>query len=654
MAGIPKEHNSLYFDTLRRTQKGSTILSMILATDHARKKNTDPNTVKQEIAKRLVGAYNLILDPTRNGQSGAGTYSGTLDQFESQYTIGHEMCIWTRGELKLTSLAQKVADFDITIKKYFDIFFLNYFQPISGKAIHPLYLILSYMKNNGKIEINKDDIKTALNVQCDDEGLNSLVNFLVDTSYFESSDRGRNLLYVANESIDSLLGKCNKKYVDDDGLERARAELDTDEKYEAYIFTLPQENSLSNEDIGDDEVNNKDLFVNYITNIKNHAPNYVRAVLRVLNKIKELENVDVYEIFEADKVTALAERILIKPYWAERDTHNEISAALNKYKEYLIYTFGGKITRKTSEVLTNKGHKKRVGKVNDLNIILYGPPGTGKTYAMPELAIACIENRKPRLKEIDPSDRAAVKAKYDQLVAEGQIVFTTFHQNYGYEDFIEGLKPITVDGNVSFNVEKGVFVKIANLALDNPDKEYVLVIDEINRGNISRIFGELITLIEEDKRFGEDNFIQVTLPFGDQFFVPNNLYIIGTMNSADKSISLIDVALRRRFSFINIEPNKKIVPRDLRDIFETLNTHLSIELNSSDLLIGHSYFIGKSLNDIESIFNQNVIPLLYEYFYDDEKKVVSALGCLSNVCSIENQNPSVGRVFVKRINASNG
>ncbi len=647
MAGIPKEHSGLYFDTLRRTQKAETILALILATDHAWKKSRNPEEVKQEIATRLVGAYNLMIDPSRRGQQGAGTYTGTPDQFASQYTIGHEMCIWTRRDLKLTSLAQKVADFDITIKKYFDIFFLNYFQPINGKAIHPLYLVLSYMKRHGKIEINHEDIRAALNVECSEEDVRSLINFFIDTSYFELSDSGRNLLYVANESIDSLLEKCNKKYIGEDGLEKAREELDTDEKYEAYIFTLPQENSLNNEeDIIDDEVNNKDLFVNYITNIKNHAPNYVRAVLRVLNKIKELENVDVYEIFEADKITALAERILVKEYWMERDTHNEISAALNKYKDFLIYTYGGKVTRKTSEVLNNKGHKKRVGKVNDLNIILYGPPGTGKTYAMPELAMACIENRKPRLKEISSSERAVVKAKYDKLIVEGQIVFTTFHQNYGYEDFIEGLKPTTVDGNVTFNVEKGIFVKIADLALENPDKEYVIIIDEINRGNISRIFGELITLIEEDKRFGEENFVQITLPFGDQFFVPNNLYIIGTMNSADKSISLIDAALRRRFSFINIEPNKDLVSRDLRDIFESLNTYLSNELGSSDLLIGHSYFIGKTINDIESIFNQNVIPLLYEYFYDDERKVIAALACLDGICSIE--NPVVGRVFVKK------
>ena len=648
MAGIPKEHNTLYFDTLRRTQKAETILALILATDHAWKKSSNPEEVKQEIATRLVGAYNLMIDPSRRGQQGSGTYTGTAEQFSSQYTIGHEMCIWTRRDLKLTSLAQKVADFDITIKKYFDIFFLNYFQPINGKAIHPLYLLLCYMKKFNKLELSHEDIRLALNVDCSEEGIRSLINFLIDTSYFKLGTNNRNLLYVSNENIDSLISKCNQKYLGSEGLELARKELDTDEKYESYIFTLPEENTITNsEEDNDDEINNKDLFINYITNIKKHAPNYIRAVLRVLNKINEMENVYIYEIFEADKITALSESVLKKEYWIERNSHNEISAALNKYKEFLIYTYGGIITRKTSEVLNNN-HKKRVGKVNDLNIILYGPPGTGKTYAMPELALACIENRKPRLKGMTSSERNIIKTKYDKLVSEGQIVFTTFHQNYGYEDFIEGLKPTTIDGNVTFNVEKGIFVKISDLALANPDKEYVIIIDEINRGNISRIFGELITLIEEDKRFGEDNFVQITLPFGDQFFVPNNLYIIGTMNSADKSISLIDVALRRRFTFINIEPNKDLINEDLRNIFVTLNRHLSEQLRSSDLLIGHSYFIGKTINDIESIFNQNVIPLLYEYFYDDKGQVIRALDCLNEICSIE--DPIVGRISVKRKN----
>lgn len=648
MAGIPKEHNSLYFDTLCRTQKAETVFALILATDHAWKKSDDPNAVRQEIAARLVGAYNLFKDQGRN-QNGAGTYTGSSTQFESQYTIGHEMCIWTGRDLKLTNFAKKVANFDITIKRYFDIFFLNYFQPIEGKAIHPLYLLLKYMKKTGKMELDYQDTRNALGVTCNDEDIRSLFNFLIGTSYFSLSDsnRSRKIVYVADMTVNDLLNRCNSTYVGDDGLEKARADLDTNEKYEKYISTVPDYPLTEEYDESDpEEISNREMFEEYITNVKNHAPNYVKSLLRWLNKIRQIEGVDVYSIYGPDDITELADKILIKDYWKKRDTHNEISASLNKYRDFLIYAYGGRLTRKTSEVIENNGHHPRVNTVNDLNIILYGPPGTGKTYSIPELALACIENRKPRLNGLTVSERKAVKEQYDKLIIEGRIVFTTFHQNYAYEDFIEGLKPKTVDGRTTFEVEKGIFVSLAKEAFQNPSKQYVLVIDEINRGNISKIFGELITLIEEDKRFGEENFIQATLPFGDPFFVPNNLYIIGTMNSADKSISLIDAALRRRFSFISMEPDSKLLARELRDVFDKLNQTLHNDLNTNDLLIGQAYFIGKKLDDIESIFNKNVIPLLYEYYYDDENKIRNALKCVESYCDIK--KPAFGRLIVER------
>ena len=161
-------------------------------------------------------------------------------------------------------------------------------------------------------------------------------------------------------------------------------------------------------------------------------------------------------------------------------------------------------------------------------------------------------------------------------------------------------------------------------ARKNPDKKFVLVIDEINRGNISKIFGELITLIEPDKRENvtgdetrEYHTIEVTLPYSNYpFYVPNNLYIIGTMNTADKSLALLDVALRRRFEFIPMYPDiNTITDGDLKEFLKKLNTKILKEKNNNaDYLIGHSYFIGKEKKDLKDILNKNVIPLLMEYF----------------------------------------
>ena len=271
-------------------------------------------------------------------------------------------------------------------------------------------------------------------------------------------------------------------------------------------------------------------------------------------------------------------------------------------------------------------YPRETNTVVPMNFILYGAPGTGKTYATAEYAMAIIERRKVDLTQKTPAERLELMKKYKEAIQNGRITFTTFHQSYGYEDFIQGLRPDTQSGGFNFVPVDGVFKRIADEAIKHGDKDYVIIIDEINRANISKVFGELITLIEVDKRWGEINALSVTLPSGQVFAVPNNLFIVGTMNSADKSISLIDVALRRRFDFIEVVPNAKIVENTvLKTVLERLNEELFKELDSTDLLVGHAYFMGKDENDLCAIMNQSIIPLLYEYFYDNSNKVKNIL-----------------------------
>lgn len=269
----------------------------------------------------------------------------------------------------------------------------------------------------------------------------------------------------------------------------------------------------------------------------------------------------------------------------------------------------------------------RTHKVHPINFIVYGAPGTGKTYSMVEYALAIVDNVTIEEFREKNKDRKANVNRYKDLVKAGQVVFTTFHQNYGYEEFIQGLRPDKDSETMAFKTVDGVFKTIADTALnDTEDKNYIIIIDEINRANISKVFGELITLIEEDKRWGETNETSVTLQSGDPFAVPNNLYIVGTMNSADKSISLIDAALRRRFDFVEQKPEAGLVENTvLRSILENINLSLVQELDSTDLLVGHSYFMHKEEKDLCNILNNNIIPLLYEYFYDNRKKVANLL-----------------------------
>ena len=384
-----------------------------------------------------------------------------------------------------------------------------------------------------------------------------------------------------------------------------------------------------------------------------------------------------------------------------------------------------------------------------LNQILYGPPGTGKTYTTVVKAIEILEERK-----VDRSkNRDDLKRKFDEYIQSGQIKFVTFHQSYGYEEFVEGIKAKNdANGNLRYEVGDGVFKALCQIAkkkneitvktkddnkiideenfkelydsyvltlpeystspsgkilttqtgydfylyknttpsivvraksgstpmsvaysklkrvlfdgeeyaypsyepkviddmkldiqkhtVDNSSKNYVLIIDEINRGNISKIFGELITLIEPSKRLGAEDEIKVELPYSqhkkegerEKFGVPSNLYIIGTMNTADRSIALMDTALRRRFEFVEMMPeydtlNKTIIEGiNIGEMLKTINERIEY-LYDRDHTIGHAYFINASdMETLANVFKNKILPLLQEYFYDDWEKIRLVLG----------------------------
>lgn len=395
-----------------------------------------------------------------------------------------------------------------------------------------------------------------------------------------------------------------------------------------------------------------------------------------------------------------------------------------------------------------------------LNQILYGPPGTGKTYHTIDKALEILgENLKSRDEK---------KAKFDEYVKNGQIVFITFHQSYGYEEFVEGIKPMMNNGansrELKYEIKDGIFKDICNKALENYENSnlnteelrekielrekvekflnrlletnepisktkggnffinsfnnntieiysedverfdgifklslstfitllksniefnsavemfkkvfgrdyadrthtyyfnlvnkfkeyekqavlktednkissnslnsYIIIIDEINRGNISKIFGELITLIEPSKRIGADEELKVTLPYSkEEFGVPQNVYILGTMNTADRSITSLDTALRRRFEFIEMMPDVGKLSNDykdvnLRELLKAINTRIEYLLDR-EKTIGHAFFIDvENLEDLKKVFQNKIIPLLQEYFYNDYALISAVL-----------------------------
>lgn len=361
-----------------------------------------------------------------------------------------------------------------------------------------------------------------------------------------------------------------------------------------------------------------------------------------------------------------------------------------------------------------------------LNQILYGPPGTGKTYQTIDRALRILD---PAFASANESDREALKARFDDLVAAGRVRFVTFHQSFSYEDFVEGLRAeVRADGSINYVVADGVLKSFCRALVDGPKIEIgtrfasgyvvtrstdeilwlekpngsslplpwaiidelkslvdagaitladvrektvfsrvedsrlekyivngynnvlphileaiqsqraaqphrpgVLIIDEINRGNVSKIFGELITLVESSKRAGASEALSAVLPYSKlPFSLPSGLHIIGTMNTADRSLATVDIALRRRFVFVEVEPDSRslegveIAGVDVGKLLDVMNARIEALLDR-DHRLGHAYFIGLTADDdvrqLKEVFATQIIPLLQEYFFDDWQRI---------------------------------
>ncbi|HIC3495787.1 TPA: McrB family protein [Campylobacter coli] len=523
--------------------------------------------------------------------------------------------------------------------------------------------------------------------------------------------------------------------------------------YGIYVYCgIKRENGEIIVCIGESE----DKTINYLA--KNKVDDYNTQFNKKTYDYKNLNN----------DIDLIIDKIIENMQWFAKLPLNEIQDRNDLSKS------NNKEIRNDGSEMSNKKENKNLS----LNQILYGPPGTGKTYHTIDKALEILgENLESR-------DRDEKKAKFDEYVKDGQIVFTTFHQSYGYEEFVEGIKPsLNSDENsqINYKVKDGIFKELCKKALENRDdiesfnfyindlkektkedannpekyfqlpntkysiqyrggktfrikfddmsknhkdypvsidnieklyktsnideiynsayvkailnylksqglkdyKEkdekinlpYIIIIDEINRGNVSKIFGELITLIEPSKRLGNEEALELTLPYsGEKFGVPKNVYIIGTMNTADRSITSLDTALRRRFEFVEMMPNSDLLnnvfickdvenPNEdedylgddaktegyaeiLQNILISINKRIEFLLDR-EKTIGHAFFMSEavkfnknnwikpdeyeedwyvlSISKLKSIFQNKIIPLLQEYFYNDYALISAVL-----------------------------
>lgn len=475
------------------------------------------------------------------------------------------------------------------------------------------------------------------------EELRELIKF--GKEVFPEVEDGRfTMLYsgdrnLSEEDVKKYLSQREGETLAEEDILRILRERDADIEMK-YLESVSETNETNVVLSNDTSVDKKLLVKQLVLQYKNSDDKYVVLNIFGLKYAKLFIN----GVFSVQDILEMAELY-------DDNNEKEINRGIEIYKALLLKKSGVNVTYEELSRYALPDRTPRTQTTHPLNFIVYGAPGTGKTYSMVEYALAIIENETIDEFRKNNKDRASNVARYKELVKTGQIVFTTFHQNYDYEEFIQGFRPDKDSKTMAFKTVDGVFKVIADKALnDTEDKNYVIIIDEINRANISKVFGELITLIENDKRWGELNETSVTLQSGVPFAVPNNLYIVGTMNSADKSISLIDAALRRRFDFIEQKPDSSLVPDGvLRKVFDNINENLVRELDSTDLLVGHSYFMNKKESDLCGVLNNNIIPLLYEYFYDNRKKVAAMIkdAIDKSGANIEIVDEKVGRLSVK-------
>jgi 5-methylcytosine-specific restriction enzyme B len=268
-------------------------------------------------------------------------------------------------------------------------------------------------------------------------------------------------------------------------------------------------------------------------------------------------------------------------------------------------------------------------------VILYGPPGTGKTYWAEYTAheLAARTSFHTTFDKLTSEQRTVLLG--DDRTSRGTVRLCSFHPAYSYEDFLEGFRPEPVNGQMQFVPRDGIFKQLCQDALASPAKNFYLIIDEINRGDIPRIFGELLTVLEKDKR-GKSILLPLT---NTSFKVPENVYIIGTMNTADRSIALLDTALRRRFGFIELMPDSDPLKHaavggiPLGLWLEALNERIRehVGRDARNLQIGHAYLLekGEPITDLATfarVVQDDLLPLLEEYCYEDYAKLEKILG----------------------------
>lgn len=653
-----KNHHSLYFDNQRRNQKAEAVLCLIHATYQAKIHKGNKN----DIARMLKNAYELF-------RFDAGSYTGDSEsQFSSQYTIGHELGIWTDSDLNLCPLATRVAKNEITVKDYFDIVMLNYIQPIDNKITHLLYETLKYANQKQINKITKSDLNDIFSwaSQSDKNNINGLFNMFIGTSYFSKLDD--NTLEI-KYPVESILSCCNVECLDC-GLDELNSKFSVLKDYVHYLTkdhrSLNLIEEMASKEIGELKKNDaiSDNVDEWIIPVNpkqyNHRESFQKYGILEKEQDASYQVGDIVYVYSTlpDQVITCAtkvEKINIKSTEREVDDiefivgdkkeDKDVYVRLKLISECECPELSLDVLLKHGLLYAPQGPNRVKGELKDyihsiingkkdnlvgINKIYYGIPGCGKSYY--------IENTV--LKDVDK---------------DNDVFRTTFYLDYSNSDFIGQIYPVVKDnGSVSYEEKPGPFTKALASAFKNPDKMIYLVIEEINRGNAAAIFGDTFQLLDRlkedrDGRVAGDSeypvnneFIEVyfkknNIPFNsDKIYIPHNLTLLATMNTSDQNVFPLDTAFKRRWDREKVmtDWNKVGDIKNLyvpftnitwKDFAITINNKMLVDDGESDVSVSEdkqmgAYFVKenmlsqeKNAGDKDSLraFISNVMDYLY-------------------------------------------
>lgn len=653
-----KNHHSLYFDNQRRNQKAEAVLCLIHATYQAKIHKGNKN----DIARMLKNAYELF-------RFDAGSYTGDSEsQFSSQYTIGHELGIWTDSDLNLCPLATRVAKNEITVKDYFDIVMLNYIQPIDNKITHLLYETLKYANQKQINKITKSDLNDIFSwaSQSDKNNINGLFNMFIGTSYFSKLDD--NTLEI-KYPVESILSCCNVECLDC-GLDELNSKFSVLKDYVHYLTkdhrSLNLIEEMASKEIGELKKNDaiSDNVDEWIIPVNpkqyNHRESFQKYGILEKEQDASYQVGDIVYVYSTlpDQVITCAtkvEKINIKSTEREVDDtefivgdkkeDKDVYVRLKLISECECPELSLDVLLKHGLLYAPQGPNRVMGELKDyihsiingkkdnlvgINKIYYGIPGCGKSYY--------IENTV--LKDVDK---------------DNDVFRTTFYLDYSNSDFIGQIYPVVRDdGSVSYEEKPGPFTKALEQALRNPNKMIYLVIEEINRGNAAAIFGDTFQLLDRlkedrDGRVAGDSeypvnneFIEVyfkknNIPFNsDKIYIPHNLTLLATMNTSDQNVFPLDTAFKRRWDREKVmtDWNKVGDIKNLyvpftnitwKDFAITINNKMLVDDGESDVSVSEdkqmgAYFVKENMlskdknagnKDSLRAFISNVMDYLY-------------------------------------------